>query len=114
MVEEPQPITTKKRRTFMSLRAKVLFGLTFLFSVIFVIAFAWFSKLARDIALRRLEDDIAGTLRGATEGVDTEALVSLANDAHALAEQIAEEEGVDIYRDLQDRDIFETTGDFSD
>lgn len=114
MAEETKTQKEKKQRAFMSLRAKILFGLTLLFSVLFLVALAWFNRLARDIALRRLEEDIEGTLHGATEGVDTEALVSLANEAHALAGQIAEEEGVDLYRDLQGRDVFETAGDFSD
>jgi len=96
MAEETQPITTKRQRTFVSLRAKVLFGLTFLFSLLFVVAFVWFSRLAQDIALQRLIEDIEGTLLGATERVDAETVVSLTNDAHRIAEEIAEEEGIDL------------------
>jgi HAMP domain-containing protein len=99
MADETQPIGAappKRQRPFLSLRAKVLFGITVLFSVIFVIAFAWFSRLAQNIALQRLIEDIEGTLSGATAGVDAETLVSLANDAHRIAGEIAEEEGIDL------------------
>jgi HAMP domain-containing protein len=96
MAEETQPIKTKRQRTFVSLRAKVLFGLTLLFSLLFVIAFVWFSRLAQDIALRRLTEDIGDTLLGATERVDAEAVASLANEAHRIAGGIAEEEGIDL------------------
>lgn len=85
----------QKKAAFVSLRVKLLIGLTLVVSGMFVGAFLWFSKLVHVNALRQVEEDLRRTLVAAADRVDSETLASLANDAYAIAERAAEEEGLD-------------------
>jgi len=67
-----------RRQFFLSLQWKLLIGFTLLFSVVFAIAFYWFYTFATNAALTRIQDDLVATLEGATEGVKTDELLSLA------------------------------------
>lgn len=98
------PADAKPRRTiFLSLRWKLLVGFTFLFSVVFALAFYWFYTFATQQAFNRIQQDLLDTLAGATTSVDTDVITSLATDPGApnasgeawLAVSIADENETD-------------------
>ncbi len=70
----------KPRRLFVSMRVKLLVSLTLLFSIVFAAAYIWFSQLATQIALRRIEEDLVNTLQAAAAGVDGDELVALVQE----------------------------------
>ncbi|NDJ35712.1 MAG: HAMP domain-containing protein [Chloroflexi bacterium] len=86
---------TKNRQPFVSLQIKMLIGLTLILSILFGLAFWWISNLAQSIALNRVESDLVSTLQGAVDGVNTEELETLRDEAFALAEQYMEADGLD-------------------
>lgn len=84
MVEEKT-----KQRAFMSLRIKLIGALTVLFGIMVVAAYFGFTRLARNLALERVQEDLVGTLEAATQGVNAEDFSSLAQDARALVRELA-------------------------
>jgi hypothetical protein len=65
---------------FISLRWKLIFWFTLLFSVVFGMAFYWFFTFAENLALNKIEDDLVNTLIAAADGVNGDLMVSLAQD----------------------------------
>lgn len=78
-----------KKRTFVSLRIKLIVALTLLFGLMLVLAFFGFTQLARNLALERVEEDLVGTLEAAAKGVSADDLFSLAKDARDLSRELA-------------------------
>ncbi|MEW5872743.1 MAG: HAMP domain-containing protein [Chloroflexota bacterium] len=58
---------SNSRSLFISMRIKLLFGFTLLFSVVFAAAFYWFYSFATETAMNRITEDLVGTIVGATE-----------------------------------------------
>ena len=79
----------EKKRAFVSLRIKLIGALTLLFGLMFVLAFFGFTRLARTLALERVEEDLVGTLEGAAKGVNAADLTSLTEDARKLVRDLA-------------------------
>jgi len=78
-------------RLFVSMRVKLLVSLTLLFSIVFAAAFFWFSQLATQIALRRIEEDLVNTLQAAAAGVNGDELVALVQEGEPNAEGFSDD-----------------------
>lgn len=78
-----------RKRAFVSLRIKLIGALTILFGVMVVAAYLGFTRLARNLALQRVEEDLVGTLEAAAKGVDAEDFSSLVQDARAWVRELA-------------------------
>lgn len=68
---------SEKRSRFVSLRMKLLFGFTLIFTVVFLGLFFWFTRYAQDIALQRIQEDMTDTLSAAAAGIDGDELLTL-------------------------------------
>jgi hypothetical protein len=66
-----------KRKLFISMRWQLLIGFTVLFSVVFAIAFYWFYSFSTETALKKIEDDLLNTIKGAALTIDGDELVRL-------------------------------------
>ena len=64
----------------VSLRLKLLFGFTLVFSLVFAVAFYWFYHFGTQMALGRIEEDLRDTLRGAIDGIDGDEFEALAKE----------------------------------
>lgn len=71
---------SKRSSIYFSLRWKLLVGFTLIFTVVFAIAFYWFYQFATNAALTRIQDDLTSTLVGGASKVNTDELLSLAQD----------------------------------
>lgn len=73
--------TEKPKRTFfVSYQVRLLVGFTLAFSIVFAGAYYWFYNYSTDIAMKRIEEDLLDTLKGAIAGVDVDDFVALAED----------------------------------
>jgi len=75
----------RPRAIYFSLRWKILIGFTFIFSLVFAIAFYWFYQFATNAALTRIQDDLTSTLAGGAGGVNTDQLLGLAHNGQPNA-----------------------------
>jgi PAS domain S-box-containing protein len=66
---------------FVSLRVKILAGLTLTLSLVFVGVFGWFYTYSTRTFFNKLQVDMVNTLNGAIEGMDVEEFKKLAADA---------------------------------
>lgn len=66
------------KKTFLSLRWKLLIGFTVLFGVLFAVVFLWFFNTATNFALNRIQADLKDTVLAAVQNVDDKALLALA------------------------------------
>ncbi|MBN1978397.1 MAG: HAMP domain-containing protein [Anaerolineae bacterium] len=64
----------------VSLRLKLLFGFTLVFSLVFAVAFYWFYHFSTQMALSRIEEDLRDTLRGAIDGISGDEFEALAKE----------------------------------
>ena len=76
----------KRPIIYFSLRWKLLIGFTFIFSVVFAIAFYWFYTFASTQALTRIQQDLLDTLDGASQAVSGEILPGLVKDGKPNAQ----------------------------
>ncbi|MDD2923486.1 MAG: hypothetical protein PHQ36_14465, partial [Anaerolineales bacterium] len=74
------------RAIFVSLRIKLLFGFTLLFTVVFAAAFYWFYQFATELAMQRITDDMVDTLQGAALLIDGDQFQSLYSEAAPRAD----------------------------
>lgn len=81
-----------KSKLYLSLRWKMLIVFTLLFTAVFAGIYYWFYTFATDNAMNRIKEDMIGTLAGAAEGVDGDALVALTEEAEANADGFADDE----------------------
>lgn len=72
-----------KKRTFFSLRSKMLLGFTVLFGILFAVVFLWFFNTATDLALARIQEDLKDTVQAAVKDVDVEELLALSTEGVA-------------------------------
>jgi signal transduction histidine kinase len=63
---------------FISLRVKLLFGFTIVFSAVFAGAYGWFYTYSTDKALARTRADLVDTLNGTIAGIDGDEFEQLA------------------------------------
>jgi hypothetical protein len=77
-VQKQQDI--KRPTIYFSLRWKLLIGFTFIFSVVFAIAFYWFYTFATAQALTRIQQDLLDTLDGASQAISGEVLLELVKE----------------------------------
>ena len=82
MAKQPQ------RTWFVSIRVKLLVGLTLLFSIAFVGAFWWFYTFATRMAMKQIEEDMVSTLYAGIAGIDADEFAALA------AEGVPREDGL--------------------
>ena len=68
---------TEAKKTFISLRVKLLVGFTLIFAIVFAVAFFWFYTFATAQAMGRIQQDITDTLLAAAQGTDVEQLMAL-------------------------------------
>ncbi len=80
---ESTPPVSKVR--FISLRWKLIFWFTLLFSAVFGIAFYWFFTFSTNKALELIQSDLSGTITGAADRVDGDMMVALAKDGQPNA-----------------------------
>jgi HAMP domain-containing protein len=81
----------KTKRTFVSLRLKILVGFTLIFSAVFAGAFIWFLNFATDQALTRIKQDLLDTLKGAAAGVNGDELVALYENVQPNADGFSDD-----------------------
>lgn len=72
---------TQPRTRFFSLRWKLLIGFTVLFSLVFAAAFYWFYSYSTNEALRRIQQDLEDTIKGAAAEINGSDLVAVAQEA---------------------------------
>jgi hypothetical protein len=83
------PVGAKVR--FISLRWKLIFWFSLLFSVAFGVAFYWFFTFAENLALNKIEDDLVNTLIAAADGVDGDVMVALSHTGEANADGFSDD-----------------------
>jgi hypothetical protein len=71
----------KRKRPFLSLRFKLLFGFTLTFSCVFAGAYYWFYRYSTSTALNRIKEELIWTLEGASSQIDGDLLVTLKEEA---------------------------------
>ncbi|MCF2972361.1 hypothetical protein L1047_14275 [Synechococcus sp. Nb3U1] len=71
----------KRKRPFLSLRFKLLFGFTLTFSCVFAGAYYWFYRYSTSTALSRIKEELIWTLEGASAEIDGDALLTLKKEA---------------------------------
>jgi ribosomal protein L12E/L44/L45/RPP1/RPP2 len=76
MTEMNQQIV-KVKPSLVSLRIKLLFGFTILFSLVFAAAFYWFYSFTTEKAMKRVFEDMQETAIGAAEEIDVNELLEL-------------------------------------
>jgi len=59
--------SSRQKGLFIGLRTKLILGFTLIFTLVFAVAYYWFYSFATATAMRRITEDLVGTLRGATE-----------------------------------------------
>jgi HAMP domain len=69
--------SAEKKRTFISLRVKLLIGFTLIFTIVFAVAFFWFYSFATEQAMNRIQRDLTDTLQAAAKGTNVEELMAL-------------------------------------
>lgn len=82
---------TSPKNWFLSLRWKLLFAYTLIFSGVFSAAFYWFYQFSSAKALARIRADMEDTLVGTVEGVDVEELLSLYETGEPNAEGFSDD-----------------------
>lgn len=65
------------KKTFISLRVKLLIGCSLVFCTVFGGAYYWFYSFATHKALTRVQSDLANTARGTALGIDVDQLLAL-------------------------------------
>jgi len=55
------------QQRFISVRTKLMVSFTLIFTVVFAVAYYWFYTFATESAMRRITEDLVGTVKGATE-----------------------------------------------
>jgi HAMP domain-containing protein len=68
--------TPTKRMSF-SLRWKLLIGFSLVFTVVFAVAYYWFYTFSTQMALGRIQEDLADTLNAAIDGIDGDVFEAL-------------------------------------
>lgn len=68
------------KKSFLSLRWKLLIGFTVLFGILFAVVFLWFFNTATEFALNRIQADLEDTVLAAVQNVDDVALLALVAD----------------------------------
>jgi methyl-accepting chemotaxis protein len=68
------------KKIFIGLRVRLLIGFSVFFTLAFALTFYWFYTYSSEAALRRIQDDLRSTLVGASEGINTENFVALAQE----------------------------------
>jgi signal transduction histidine kinase len=75
----------------ISLRAKLLIGFSFVFSVVFAGTFYWFYTFTTEKTLSRLRTTMEATLTGAVEGVDVDELIDLYHEGEPNPEGFSDD-----------------------
>lgn len=73
--------TSKVTGVQFSLRYKLLIGFTLIFSLVFAVAYYWFYQYSTTMAMNRIHDDLADTLKGALAGIDGNEFQAMVNEA---------------------------------
>lgn len=89
--DSTKTVSMHDKKTFFSLRWKLLIGFTVLFSVVFAIAFYWFFQFATNMAMTRIQEDLMDTIRGASAGIDGDELVSLSMEGQPNADGFSDD-----------------------
>lgn len=66
MTEEITSESTTRKGLFIGLRTKLILGFTLIFMAVFAVAYYWFYSFATETAMRRITEDLVGTIQGAT------------------------------------------------
>ena len=75
----------KKRIYNISLRVKLLIGFTFLFSLVFAIAFYWFYNFATDMAMNKISDELTSIITGTASQLNVDEFQAIVNEAQPNA-----------------------------
>lgn len=78
------PASGRKNR-FVSLRLKLLFNFTALFTVVFAATYYWFFQYSTTNALQKIKDDQLATIQGAAAQIDADQLLALYNEGQPNA-----------------------------
>jgi hypothetical protein len=71
----------KRKRPFLSLRFKLLFGFTLTFSCVFAGAYYWFYRYSTSTSLNRIKEELIWSLEGASSQIDGDILLALKEEA---------------------------------
>lgn len=83
--------TSGPRNRYVSLRLKLLFAFTALFTVVFAATYYWFFQYSTNNALQKIKDDQLATIQGAAEQIDAEELLALYNDGQPNADGFSDD-----------------------
>ena len=72
-------IVFKKRIFNISLRVKLLIGFTFIFSIVFAVAFYWFYSFATNMAMHKLSDELTSIITGTASQLNVQEFETILN-----------------------------------
>jgi hypothetical protein len=75
-----------KRTFFISSQVRLLIGFTLLFTIVFAGAYYWFYTYTTDTSIKRIEQDLLDTLKGAAAGVDADQFLALSQEGVVRAD----------------------------